>query len=257
VTLLLKLLLAPALVVGSSLAGRRWGAQVTGMLVALPIVAGPILLIICLDQGTGFGAQAATSSLLGLVSLSLFVVVFAWCSRSRGWVVSLLVSWGACLAAGFGLAQLVVPPVWGLVVALAASATAARILAGLDRADAPPTGAGEETRPWWDLPGRAVATAVLVLVVTGASGALGPNLTGVLAPFPIATSVVAAFALAQQGSAGAVLTLRGFLRGLFGFSAFCFLVAVLVEPLGVAAAFGIGLLGAVAVQLVWRVLAPV
>lgn len=39
VILLLKLLLAPALVVGSSLAGRRWGPRVSGMFAALPIVA--------------------------------------------------------------------------------------------------------------------------------------------------------------------------------------------------------------------------
>ena len=43
--LLLKVLLAPALVLGTSLAGRRWGPQVAGVLVTLPIVAGPILVI--------------------------------------------------------------------------------------------------------------------------------------------------------------------------------------------------------------------
>ena len=44
--------------------------------------------------------------------------------------------------------------------------------------------------------------------------------------------------------------LRGFLGAIFGTVAFCFLVAVLVEPLGTAAAFAIGLAGAVPVQLV-------
>jgi hypothetical protein len=44
--LALKLLLGPLLVVASSLAGRRWGSWVAGILVVLPIVAGPILLIL-------------------------------------------------------------------------------------------------------------------------------------------------------------------------------------------------------------------
>jgi hypothetical protein len=110
----------------------------------------------------------------------------------------------------------------------------------------------EETRPWWDLPGRAVATAVLVLVVTGASGALGPNLTGVLAPFPIATSVVAAFVHAQQGTDGAVRTLRGVPRGLLGFAVFCLLVAGLVERLGTAATFTVAVGVTLLVQLGWR-----
>ena len=49
--LALKLLLAPLLVVASSLAGRRWGPQVAGVTVVLPVVAGPILLILYLDHG--------------------------------------------------------------------------------------------------------------------------------------------------------------------------------------------------------------
>jgi len=77
VTLLLKLVLAPLLVVGSSLAGRRWGPGVTGLLVALPVVAGPILFITYLEHGAPFVARAASASLLGLVSLA----VFAWSSR--------------------------------------------------------------------------------------------------------------------------------------------------------------------------------
>jgi hypothetical protein len=106
--------------------------------------------------------------------------------------------------------------------------------------------------PWWDLPARAVATGALVLALTAAAAQLGPSLTGVLAPFPLGTSVVAAFALAQGGSSAAVATLRGVLRGLWGLAAFCFLVALLAEPLGGAAAFIVATAGALAVQLVSR-----
>ncbi|NJC83119.1 hypothetical protein HC030_11190 [Planosporangium mesophilum] len=252
--LLLKLLLAPILVVGSSLAGRRWGAHVTGMLVALPVVAGPILLITCLEHGARFGARAASAALLGLVSLAAFVVTFAWCSRVYGWVGSLLVSWGVTLGADVALSRFTLSAAWGLVVVLMAAWAAMAALPAPQRHEEvlPATSGGQLAWPWWDLPGRAVATAALVAVVTGAAGALGPNLTGVLAPFPTAISVVAAFALAQQGTAGAVRTLRGVPRGLLGFSVFCFLVAVLVESVGVATAFGGALSATLAVQFTWR-----
>ena len=98
------------------------------------------------------------------------------------------------------------------------------------------------TVPWWDLPPRAIATAALVVALTAAAGRLGPDLTGVLAPFPTGTSVVAVFALAQGGPAAAAATMRGVLRGLGGFSAFCFLVAVLAEPIG-GWAFVVAVLG--------------
>jgi hypothetical protein len=97
--------------------------------------------------------------------------------------------------------------------------------------------------PWWDLPARAVATATLVLVVTGTAAAAGPAVTGVLAPFPTAISIVVAFTLAQQGPAAAVRTLAGVARGLAGFAIFCFLLAVLLEPVGVAGAFAIATVG--------------
>ncbi|BCJ75708.1 hypothetical protein CS0771_52520 [Catellatospora sp. IY07-71] len=249
--LLLKVLLAPGLVVASSLAGRRWGAQVTGTLVALPIVAGPILLITCLQHGTAFGARAAASALLGLVTLALFAVVFARCSRTTGWAGSLAAAWAACLAADVALARLHLAPALGLAVVLIAIAAALRVLPPA----APEAGrSGAPGWPWWDLPGRAMATAALVVLVTTLSGALGPGLTGVLAPFPIATSVVAAFVLAQHGSGQAVQTLRGVLHGLAGFAVFCFLVAVLAEPGGTALAFGVALAATLGVQLGWQAL---
>ena len=62
--------------------------------------------------------------------------------------------------------------------------------------------------------------------------------------------MVAAFVLAQDGPTAATELLRGFLRAIFGTVAFCFLLAVLLEPLGTAAAFAIGLGGTLAVQLV-------
>lgn len=243
-TLLLKLVLAPALVVASTLAGRRWGARLTGVLVGLPVVAGPILLITTLDHGTGFGAAAASSALLGLTSLALFAVVFAWCSRRTGWLGALAASWAACLVADVALARLTLPAGITFVVALATFWGASRVMPP-DVAGPPPS---TVPSPWWDLPARAATTAALVLAVTTASGALGPAMTGVLAPFPIASSVVAAFALAQRGSAETARLLRGLLAGLTGFAVFCLLVALLVDRLGVAAAFGIALAASVAVQ---------
>jgi hypothetical protein len=248
VTLLLKLVLAPLLVVGSSLAGRRWGDRVAGTLVAFPIVAGPILLITSLDHGVRFGARAASASLLGLVSLAVFVVSFGYASRRCGWLTSVAVSWTATVAADILLAQRALAPGWGLLVVLVTVWVADRLVKGIYD-DQPQAGAGARVAPWWDLPGRAVATAVLVLTVTGVSALVGPVVTGILAPFPIATSVVAAFVLAQYGSAAVVRTLAGVVRGLVGFAAFSFLLAVLLVPLGIPGAFAVATAGVLVVQL--------
>ena len=97
-TLLTKLLLGPGLVVAASMAGRRWGSAVSGILVAIPIVLGPILLIITIEHGEAFGAEAATSSLLAMVALAVFVVAFERTGRTRRWEIATLAGWAAFLA---------------------------------------------------------------------------------------------------------------------------------------------------------------
>jgi hypothetical protein len=94
-----------------------------------------------------------------------------------------------------------------------------------------------------------------VVSLTGAAGGLGARMTGVLTPFPVAMSVLAAFVLAQRGRRAANELLRGFLRGAAGFAVFALLVAVLVIPAGPALAFALALLAAVAVQLLARSIA--
>ncbi|GIF78265.1 hypothetical protein Asi02nite_77830 [Asanoa siamensis] len=59
------------------MAGRQRGQQVSGTLVALPIVAWPILFITCPEQGARIGAPAATAALLGLAPLAWFALIFA------------------------------------------------------------------------------------------------------------------------------------------------------------------------------------
>ena len=248
--LALKLLLVPLLVVASSLAGRRWGPKVAGILVVLPIVAGPILLILYLDHGRSFAADAARAATLGIVPLSAFALIFAYLSRRQGWLLILLTSWITVLVADFALSHLAVPAGVALLLALLALHGAGTLLRRMDQP--PPLAVATQ---WWDLPARAIATGVLVVLITGFATFLGPALTGALAPFPIALSVVCAFTVAQSGHAGIFALLRGILPGLDGFALFCFLVAILINKVGGAVAFTAATAAAIAFAmflLTWR-----
>jgi hypothetical protein len=216
--LLLKLALAPGLVVGATLAGRRWGPRVSGIVVALPLVAGPILLVITLEQGEEFGARAARGALLGIVALSAFCVVFA--RAGSRWVRALPLGWLAYAVVAAAGSRWDVSPVAGLAVALAALA-GARVLLGTDDQPADATG----PPPPSDLYARVASTVVLVVAITTAAGTLGPAVSGVLTPFPIASSVLAAFSLASDGPRAAAATLRGFVAALPSFAVFFFIVA--------------------------------
>ena len=243
--LLLKVLLAPALVVATSLAGRRWGPRIAGLLVTLPIVAGPILVILAVEQGAVFAGQAAAASLLGIVALGAFGLTFAVAARRFPWPITLALSWLAVLTADLALFRVRLPAAIGLVLAVAAVQGVAALIRRRIPDRVPPVGHW----PWWDLPARAVATAGLVLAVTGAAGVLGPARAGILTPFPVAISVICAFVLAQEGPAAAIILLEGVLRGLTGFAVFCFGVAALLPRLPPVAAFGLATAASVAVPL--------
>ena len=60
-------------------------------------------------HGAAFAARAASASLLGLVSLAVFAVVFARVSAVRGLPLTVLTGWAACLAVDLALSFLPVP----------------------------------------------------------------------------------------------------------------------------------------------------
>jgi hypothetical protein len=68
-TTVLKLCLAPLLILLATLAGRRWGPAVGGWLAGLPMTLGASSFILALEQGPQFAARAALGTLFGLISL--------------------------------------------------------------------------------------------------------------------------------------------------------------------------------------------
>jgi hypothetical protein len=55
--------LAAALVGVSTLAGRRWGHQVAGLVGAFPLIVGPVLLLAAERHGAEFAARTAAATL--------------------------------------------------------------------------------------------------------------------------------------------------------------------------------------------------
>jgi hypothetical protein len=238
-----KILLAPLCVVAVSLAGRRWGIAVAGVLGGLPVVAGPILLVETLLHGHNFGADAAAGTLLGLTALTAFVVVYGRVATSVGPLASVLRGWVAFLLGVAVLSLIQLPLGLSLVLVAACFALGLKLLPA-----APSPLSPAAAPPWWDLPARALAALGLVLGLTALSGSLGPHLSGLLAPFPIITSVLAVFTHAHGGVAQVSVLLRNFLVGFYGFAAFCFVLAIALPTLATGAAFGIATAMALAVQ---------
>ena len=250
----LKLTLAPSLVAVATLLGRRFGQIAAGLVAGLPIVAGPILYFYAKEQGPDYASVAAVNTLLGLVSLSLFTVAYGWRAWSGGSPLSsLMLGWVAFAFGTILIRPLILGHQPGLALALlfglGSLFLAVRSLPPAQAGEAAPAAAASA----WDLPLRLSVTVLLIYLLTSFAQRLGPVLGGLLTPFPVASTVLTVFAHRQGGSEAARSVLKGLLLALNSFAVFCAVLALSLDPLGLAPAFGAALLAAAAVQaaMVW------
>ena len=221
-SLAVKLVLTPALVVLASLIARRWGSRVGGWAVGFPFTSAPVALVLLLEHDSQFVATAAVATMLGVLSQAAFALVYAQAARRLAPLACLLLA-----SAGFGLVTLALATM--LVPTLVAPVLVAAGLTFALRAGPPAKEkAGPTQRPVWDLPARALVATAFVVALTAAAGVLGPRVTGLLTPFPLYASVLAAFAHVQEGPVAAIGVMRGLISGLYGFAAFFLALGVLV-----------------------------
>ena len=242
--LVFKLILTPILIAAATLSGRKWGPGVSGWLIGLPLTSGPVSLILALQNGTSFAAAAAVGVLGGLASLCVFCLIYALCAARLGWTVSSLLSAAAFFTAAF-LWRLVDLPLWPTFAIVVGVIAVVLFFMPRGAADAEP-----EPPPAWDLPARMVIAAGFVFGLTTAAAALGPQLSGLLSPFPIFGLTLAAFAHRTQGSHAAARLLRGMVIGSFGFAVFFLVVALAVTTVPVALTFVLVAAAALAVNAI-------
>jgi hypothetical protein len=92
-------------------------------------------------------------------------------------------------------------------------------------------------------------TSALILLLALAARRFGPLVGGMLAALPVLASLLAVFTHREDGPEAVVELLRGMLAGMAGFVSFCAVIALLVVPIGIVAAFAIALLAAVGMQM--------
>lgn len=230
--LAIKLLLTPALIGLVSLVGRRFGPAISGWFVGLPLTSGPVTLFLALGEGTAFAARAAQGTMLGLISVASFCLTYSWLSLRLGWLSSLLISWCVFFASTFILEKLSVPLIFAFAGVIAFLAIVLKLF---------PSSQGQSiapSPPQWELPLRMVTATAFVLVLTGISGLLGPQLSGLLTTFPIYATILGAFTHSFSGAAAACRLLRGVVLGTFTFAVFFLIVSGTIEREGILIAFG-------------------
>ncbi len=244
--LLVKLLLVPLLLAIVTMAGRRWGQNLAGWLGSFPIVAGPILLILAIENGNAFGARAAQMSLAGIAAAMVFYVAYARLADRLGWGVTLALSLALWALAAGALQLLPQQLPWAAAVALLSLLLAPRAMG-----TRPAPSAGFAPHPL-ELPARMGLGAALTVCTSALGARLGPEISGYAALFPIVGAVVASFNHATHEARAAGAFLAGMTRGMWSVGTFCLTLALALPHWPIAVAFGVAVAGTVATHALMR-----
>lgn len=226
--LIFKILLVPTIIALISIAGKIWGAGVSGLLGGLPVIAGPILVFLAIDHGDQFAQTSAQAALAGVISIGLFSIIYALSSQRAGVVISTVL--GLC---GFFVGTIFFYFVQPSLVTSFISAILALVLFLKIFPKFPESGPAYQIGSG-DIFLRMFSAALLVLLITYGSEMLGPRLSGLLAPFPIAGTILASFTHYYCNSDSALRLLRGFIQGLSGMAVFDFIFSAYLSSLGIS-----------------------
>jgi hypothetical protein len=233
--LIFKAALTAATVFVVVAAARCLGQRAAGVMAAFPIITAPTLAWVSHEQGVGFAVSAAVGSVSACAIMAIFALAYARGSRLGG----------VCTALACGLAG-------ALVVGLPAAIASARLEEALALAlvccsfamVCLPVGR-KRVAPVRQSRLTAVAVALVCGGLSALAATIGPELggfaTGLLCSLPLIGGSVAILEHATSGPRAAQQFLHGYVRGLFGKTAFGAVFALLAVHVGAAWALLLGI----------------
>jgi hypothetical protein len=235
IVLILKLTIVPLALLVFSIIERRHGPRVAGWLSGFPIVGGPLLVFMTLDHGQVFGSAAALGAWFGLVPWLAFAMNYAWLAQRLSWRWAAPISFSIWTVMAIVAVALQSAPRWVEILPLAAF-----IAALLSYPRGKPSDE-EREHNWWATPARMTAGAVLTLVITQFSAAMGTHWSGIFTTFPVMGSIIAISTHIQYGKHAVQEAVAGMSMGLASVGTFCFATYLLLGMMGMWPAFGLAL----------------
>ncbi len=240
---LFKLIGTPLLLACATLAARRWGQMIGGLIIGLPLVSGPISVFLAIENGAAFAVQTTFGSFVGTAALAVFALVYSFaCRFGIGYAVVFgLISYSV---SAWGFAQLD----WGIYSLCIL--TIATLGGALLLAPTPPSAAVRSQPPKYDLLMRMGMMATLNIAITLAAPFIGSTLTGIAATFPYMALTMSIFGQLQGSFADAQRVMKGLITGLFSGCAFYLTVNLVLTDENLLQGYLVATAVTLAVQLV-------
>lgn len=231
--LALKMALTAAVVVAVSVTVERSGPFIGALIAALPTAAGAAYIILAFEHPPGFIAASAIGSAAATATVSIFAYAYSVLAQRHSLVLSLTVAIVVWFAGAAGLRLVTWTPLTAAMLNIVVFGITVP-LSWRYRTSGPPK---KFIRTRFDIPMRAITAAIVVAIVTTASGTIGSFASGMFAVFPIVMCSSVVILHPRVGGAAAASMFAHAqiaLNGLWlGFLALHYLVA----PVGVWWAF--------------------
>lgn len=207
----LKLLITPALMLAISLAAKRWGTHIGGLLSGLPITSALVMLFLSLEQGAEFVSMAVPGALAGLAAIQATYLFYFVVTRKVSAVIGCPAALAFYAAVAFLLSRLDV-----LALSIAATLLLVASIITITSKQSAPSEAPHVPVPRWIIPMRMLTATLLLLAITASATWLGPVVSGLLAPIPVIAWPLAVFAHVQGGRFELAAIIRGNAIGAVG-----------------------------------------
>ena len=242
--LLARAAVSAAVVVTATVIAEASGPFWGGLIVSLPIGAGPAYAMLALQHDAAFIAASALGSFATNAATFVLLTTIALLAPRVHWGLALI----GAICAWVVTVALIRQFVWDVFAACLLNLLVVLVCLALTRSMAREAGTprGPIRRHWIELPARAALVGLMVGGVVTLSRALGPSLTGMAAVFPVAFTSFAFLVLPRVGGVVGAAIMASAVRAMPGFALALLTLHLAAVPLGVWSALLVALLPSLA-----------
>lgn len=241
--LLLKIFLAPVIIIICSLVLKKYGHSAAGVLIGMPLTSGPLSFILTIQNGKTFVADFANGVQLGVVSVSLFCLIYVWSSQHFHWFICLLSGFIVYFFSTFICNKIALPIYLSFLISVIITFLVLQVFPPLNKVETITT----LHQP--DILLRVFLAVLIIFIISYLAIELGPQLSGIISAFPVYSGLFTATAHVHYGPEAAKRMMFGILLGCFSFSMFFLVLGILINTTAIAISYLLAIFFAIVIQL--------
>lgn len=237
--LIIKFTVTPILVGLASLAARRWGNRVAGLIIGFPLMTGPISIFLTIEQGAQFTVSSSIGILVALVGVAAFTLTYTIVARFSSWPISI----GLAATMFIVTSALAAPHL--TTHGSAALAAYGAILVAVTLMPRHEAAQDKLKVPGWEIWFRMLATGLMIALVTSIAQLVGPKWAGIIATVPVMVTIMVIFTHGRFGHQTAAVLLRSMTLSLLSFATFFVVLAYALQSMNPVLSYTLATIAAV------------